>query len=154
MRVINAGRNDHQIAIERGSEYLVNEAVCGRVHPRIVKYNPDFAPADEDTVVVQPVNVPPFDLTRTNRELINVNERRRVNLPSRIQNFAQGAPFIRMSNCAPDDDALDSSAQALAVRSHRREIFNRLRRNHSAFLGGRFEKNNAEDKLAKRYPAV
>lgn len=37
MRVINAGRNDHQIAIEGGSEYLVDETVRGRIHTGVVK---------------------------------------------------------------------------------------------------------------------
>src|SRR5437016_2027611 len=89
---------------------------------------------------MQPVNMPALHFAGPNRELINVNQRRRVNTPGWIQNLAQGAAFIGVSDGAPDNNTMNPSAKALAIGSHSRQIFDRLRRKHLEFLGRLEEK--------------
>jgi len=76
MGMIDTGWNDHQVPIQRASKYLVNQTMRRRIDSRIVQHNSDFAPTDEDSVIVQPMNMPAFHFTRPDRELIHVNERR------------------------------------------------------------------------------
>src|SRR5262249_55878589 len=106
--------------------------------------NPDFAATDENAIIVQTVDMPAFHFAGADRELINIDQRGRVNIPTRVQNLTQSSAFVSLGNGAADDNSLDSITEALAFGSYGRRILNRLRPDHSEFLNMTPRKDNSE----------
>lgn len=116
MRVKNIRRNHHQIAMLFTAVDFIHHPVRRRVLARVVENDLDCALAEKDAVVVLMMKVPAFDFAGTNRELINVSERRGMNAPRRIQNFAQRAAFVRLRHCRTDDHTVNHRCNRFAFR--------------------------------------
>ena len=73
----------------------------------VVEHDLNLALADKNTIVMQMMNMPALDFSRTDGELVHADQRIRKRSGVRGMDFAQRAAIIHVSNGGSNDDAVD-----------------------------------------------
>ena len=94
MRMKNVGWNDHDVAIQVRSIDFVHQSVGRRLRTGIVKDHPYLSLTDKNPIVVEVMNVPALDLSRADRELVDIHQWGRMRRPMRTQNLAQCSALV------------------------------------------------------------
>jgi len=99
-----------------GTADFVNQTIRRRVRPLIVKNDFDSSLAQENAIVMLVVLVPSLHFAGPDRELVNVGEGRRMKTPIGPENFAKFAAVVDLGRAVADHNAVNQTADRLALR--------------------------------------